>query len=276
MHIHYETAGNQAKPALLLIHGLGWTNKIWEQVCDQLKENFYIIMIDLPGHGESEEADNYDFQMIADCIHNRISTIHVNSLYVAGSSLGAAAALAYASKYSTKGVLLIDGGFAALSQIKDLCIDDMTFEAPSASVLKTMHAYLQYMRQDDPELWNEHIASAAADQVILNKETGAYQLKASPAVQQKYLEAFYYFDPIKTLRQMEKSKKVVIMVALHNQQQKQDVENDLKQFCQEHPKTDILYYEETDHLIMLDKPEQFIEDMTLLLLHNDGLDRDNE
>jgi pimeloyl-ACP methyl ester carboxylesterase len=274
VHIQYETSGDQAKPALLLFHGLGWTKKIWGQVCDQLKKNFYIIMIDLPGHGESEDADDYDFQMIADCIHNRISTLQVNSLYVAGSSLGAAAALAYGSKYSVNGVLLIDGGFTALRRIEQLCIDDMKYEAPPASVLKSMNAFLQYMRQDDPELWNEHIAGAAADQVFLNKETGHYQLKASPAVQQKYLEAFYYFDPIEMLRQMEKSKQVIIMVALNDQQRKKDVKDDLEQFCQEHPKTDILYYIDTDHLIMLDKPAQFIEDINLYLLQNDRLDRE--
>jgi pimeloyl-ACP methyl ester carboxylesterase len=274
MHIHYETSGDWTKPALLLIHGLGWTKKIWEQVCAQLQENYYIIAIDLPGHGESEEeADDYTFQLIAERIHNQISTLQVDQLYVAGSSIGAAVALAYGSKYSTKGVLLIDGGFTALSRIEDLCIDDMKYEAPPAPVLKTMDAYLLYMRQDDPELWNEHIARAAADQVFFSKETGAYQLKASPVVQQKYLEAFYYFDPIEMLGLMEESKKVMIMVALHDQQQKKDVKDDLDEFCQVHSHTNILYYEDTDHLIMLDKPERFIEDMNLLLLHNDKLDR---
>lgn len=261
MKIDYESIGDMTKPTLLLIHGLGWTKKIWIEVQEELKEDFRLIVIDLPGHGESEEMNEYDFQVIADMIHREVAHISGESLYVAGSSLGAAVALAYGSKYSSEGIMLIDGGFTALNQIQDLLVEDMTYEPPPAHAFVTMDAYFQFMRSDNPDLWNDYIATAVADQLFLDPKERVYKLKASSTIQQKYLEALYYFDPLDTLGQLSDRKKITVMVALHEQQQKADVEENLAAFCNVHKNTDLLYYEDTDHLIMLDKPKRFIEDV---------------
>lgn len=266
MKIHYEITGDRTKPTLLLIHGLGWTKKIWNEVQEALKEDFQLIMMDLPGHGESEETGEYDLSIIADMIHREFAHISGENLYVTGSSLGAAIALAYGSKYSVQGIILVDGGFTAWNRIEGLRAEDITYEAPPAYAFETMDYYFQFMREDNPSLWNDYIATAVADQLYLDTKDKVYKLKASPAVQQKYLKALFNFDPVNVLEQLSELKKITILVALHEQQQKADVEEDLSAFCRAHSNTDVLYYESTDHLIMLDKPDRFIDDVKRIIL----------
>ncbi|MEC0284101.1 alpha/beta fold hydrolase [Terribacillus saccharophilus] len=265
MKIHYELIGDMTKPTLLLIHGLGWTKRIWNEVQEALKEHYRLVMIDLPGHGESEETNKCDFEVIADMIHREIALTPVSNLYVAGSSLGAAVALVYGNKYNADGVILIDGGFTALNRIEGLCAEDMTYEAPPAHAFETMDAYCRFMRSDNPDLWNDYIATAVVDQLFYNPKEGVYKQKASSAIQQDYLEALYYFDPLDALGQLPDSKKITIMVALNEQQQKTDVEEDLLALSNAHRNTDVLFYEGTDHLIMLDKPKRFIEDVRRII-----------
>jgi pimeloyl-ACP methyl ester carboxylesterase len=267
MKIHYEITGDITKPTLLLIHGLGWTQKIWNEVQEALKEDLQLILIDLPGHGESEATNEYDLEVIADMIHREIALIPVSNLYVAGSSLGAAVALAYGRKYNANGVILIDGGFTALNRIEGLHAEDMIYNPLPAYAFESMDAYFRFMRSDNPDLWNDYIATAVADQLFLDPKEGVYKQKASSAIQQKYLESLYYFDPLDALGRLSDTKKITVMVALHEQQQKADVEEDLLAFYNVHGNTDILYYEDTDHLIMLDKPKRFIEDVKRII-HN--------
>jgi len=47
------------KPNLVLLHGWGAHSGVWQTVLPMLRENFRVICIDLPGHGNSPElADN--------------------------------------------------------------------------------------------------------------------------------------------------------------------------------------------------------------------------
>ena len=40
-------------PVLLFIHGAGASTHSWRLILDQLKDNFRVILVDLPGHGFS-------------------------------------------------------------------------------------------------------------------------------------------------------------------------------------------------------------------------------
>lgn len=41
-------------PALLLVHGLGSSRRVWLPITDRLSEDFTTIAVDLPGHGDSD------------------------------------------------------------------------------------------------------------------------------------------------------------------------------------------------------------------------------
>ncbi|MBI5275061.1 MAG: alpha/beta hydrolase [Burkholderiales bacterium] len=45
--------GNPAKPALLLLHGFPQTHAMWHRVAQALKRDFFLVMADLRGYGDS-------------------------------------------------------------------------------------------------------------------------------------------------------------------------------------------------------------------------------
>ncbi|MTA07657.1 MAG: alpha/beta fold hydrolase, partial [Actinobacteria bacterium] len=87
-------------PALVLVHGLGSAGNIWKSLVPQLIENFTVYAIDLPGHGdaplsEDEEMDPHSLaQAIVDYM---VSQVGVETMHVAGNSLGGWIALEMAA-----------------------------------------------------------------------------------------------------------------------------------------------------------------------------------
>ena len=55
--LHYETYG--LKPSadwIVMIHGAGGSTRTWYKQKEELEKNFNLIMVDLPGHGQSKES----------------------------------------------------------------------------------------------------------------------------------------------------------------------------------------------------------------------------
>jgi haloacetate dehalogenase len=50
-----RTGGNHAKPALVLIHGFPQSHVMWARVATALKDDFFIVMPDLRGYGDSSK-----------------------------------------------------------------------------------------------------------------------------------------------------------------------------------------------------------------------------
>lgn len=48
--------GDRSKPALLLLHGFPQTHVLWHRVAQQLQQDFFIVMPDLRGYGDSSHA----------------------------------------------------------------------------------------------------------------------------------------------------------------------------------------------------------------------------
>ena len=87
-------------PALVLVHGLGSAGNIWNSLLPQLLENFTVYAIDLPGHGDAPlgEDEELDPRSLAQSIVDyMVSQMHVESMHVAGNSLGGWIALEMAA-----------------------------------------------------------------------------------------------------------------------------------------------------------------------------------
>ena len=51
---------------LVLLHGWGWNSAIWEPLVPELSKYYQVVMLDLPGFGQSPlEIDDYTFASIA-------------------------------------------------------------------------------------------------------------------------------------------------------------------------------------------------------------------
>ena len=85
---------------LLLIHGIGHRRQAWYPVLDQLAQRFDVILVDLPGHGESSARINRAVP-IKDAIRHELEVVldhlGVERPHVAGNSLGGLVALEMAN-----------------------------------------------------------------------------------------------------------------------------------------------------------------------------------
>lgn len=94
----YERHGS-GEP-LLLIHGIGHRRQAWYPVLDRLAQDFDVILVDLPGHGESSSRINRTIP-IKDAIRDELEAVlghlGVERPHVVGNSLGGLIALEMAN-----------------------------------------------------------------------------------------------------------------------------------------------------------------------------------
>ncbi|MDF2067203.1 alpha/beta hydrolase [Bacillus sp. Cr_A10] len=88
---------------LFLIHGFCGSSAYWSRVVPLLANQYRVIAIDLPGHGESEVQDNVNqIDDYADFIHQFLDSLELDKVTMLGHSLGGYITLAFAEKYSER------------------------------------------------------------------------------------------------------------------------------------------------------------------------------
>jgi pimeloyl-ACP methyl ester carboxylesterase len=90
VHLNLFTE-DRARPALVLVHGLGSAGTIWKSLIPQLLPHFSVVTVDLPGHGGApiEEAEQVDPQSLAATIVEEVqSKLNYSEMHAAGNSLG--------------------------------------------------------------------------------------------------------------------------------------------------------------------------------------------
>lgn len=114
--LHYTDEGKGDK--VLMIHGFGGSLRNFSKLADLLKTNYEVIRIDLPGFGLSDAPDmgpnpNY-LKMYNDYISFIIDTLHLDSVYVIGNSMGGGVAWMMAAQHPRnvrKLVLISSAGY---------------------------------------------------------------------------------------------------------------------------------------------------------------------
>ncbi len=97
-NIYYREFG-KGKP-VILVHGFGEDGSIWNELIKDLKNDFYLIIPDIPGSGKSEMLDgDISIEDYADVI-KAILKEEKSALYcMIGHSMGGYITLAFAEKY---------------------------------------------------------------------------------------------------------------------------------------------------------------------------------
>ncbi len=86
--------GMVGRPTILLLHGLGVSSWMWQDQVEALQDSYHLLAVDLPGNGESYEAEWVSFADTAVSLANIIRTRATNGqAHVVGLSLGGYTAL---------------------------------------------------------------------------------------------------------------------------------------------------------------------------------------
>ncbi len=96
--LHYETPDFLPnRDWILMIHGAGGSTRTWKKQTDDLKMNFNLLIIDLPGHGGSNHIStsekSYTFEYIGEKIWEVVDHLKIKDIHLMGVSLGAIIAM---------------------------------------------------------------------------------------------------------------------------------------------------------------------------------------
>ena len=99
MNLATSISGNPETPALVILHGLFGSKANWASHQDYFSQSFYVISMDLPGHGESETFSEYSYSSMASAVCSTLKELSINSAYVLGHSMGAKVAIQLANTH---------------------------------------------------------------------------------------------------------------------------------------------------------------------------------
>ena len=119
--INYIRYGNKKGKTLVFLHGWGQNIQMMKFISDYFEDKFDLIVIDLPGHGESaaptKALEVVDFVNI---IHDLLKKLKVEKPILVGHSFGGKISLLYASMYPVEKLVLFAPAFK--KEIKKLTL----------------------------------------------------------------------------------------------------------------------------------------------------------
>ena len=111
ININYIRYGNPNSQTVVLLHGCGQNIEMMKPVGDRLTDND-VIIIDLPGHGQSEEPKEiWYLNDFVQMIHELLQSLNIDNPILIGHSFGGKISLLYASTYQTKKLILFGSPF---------------------------------------------------------------------------------------------------------------------------------------------------------------------
>ncbi len=102
IRLHYFEWGEEANPALILLHGGSAHAHWWDHIAPSLARTFRGLAFDLRGHGDSSwiEPAAYEIQDYVADLEAVITTLQLDSPSLLGHSLGGFIALNYATRHA--------------------------------------------------------------------------------------------------------------------------------------------------------------------------------
>lgn len=109
--IHYKEYG-QGDKTLVFVHGWGCDLNAWEYQFDHFKAQYRLVLIDLPGYGQSDKAANeYTIDFFAQSVLAIIRDLEIKSPVLIAHSLGLPVAIEVLKQLNNESAMLcnIDG-----------------------------------------------------------------------------------------------------------------------------------------------------------------------
>lgn len=245
--VAYQRYGT-LKPAVVLLHGFPEDGTVFEKQYTFLKENFTVIIPDLPGSGKS--AYNPALQStedLAEIINLILQKESIDQCFLLGHSMGGYIALAFAEKHPER---LLGLGLLHSTAYED-SIEKKENRRRSIQLMEKYGGYY-FLRSIIPNLFSETFASthpAVIEQLI--EKGKAFETKA---LQQYYSMMMHRKDKTDVLR----NSTVPVLFMIGEQDTAVPVRDVLQQVAL--PQTSFIkIFPNTAHMGFLEEPEQVSE-----------------
>jgi haloacetate dehalogenase len=141
---HVPSAARGQKPALLLLHGFPQTHVMWQRVAQQLKNDFWIVMPDLRGYGDSAKPaglpdhSNYSKRTLAQDMVDVMDQLGASRFFLCGHDRGGRVAHRLALDHAEK--------------VERLCVIDIapTLDMYNATDMAFARAYYHWFHLIQP------------------------------------------------------------------------------------------------------------------------------
>ncbi|MGK7394701.1 MAG: alpha/beta fold hydrolase [Candidatus Cyclobacteriaceae bacterium M3_2C_046] len=109
--IHYKEYG-QGEKTLIFVHGWGCDLNTWKYQFDQFKDKYHLVLIDLPGFGQSDKVEkDYSIDLFAQSVLEIISDLEIRNPVLVAHSMGLPVAIEVLKQMNSESAILcnIDG-----------------------------------------------------------------------------------------------------------------------------------------------------------------------
>jgi pimeloyl-ACP methyl ester carboxylesterase len=98
--IQFKTYGKNHGYSLVFLHGYLESSEIWDDFAPLFAEEYFVICIDLPGHGKSvTPSEPFTMEAFADAVLSVTKHLGVEAFHLVGHSMGGYVAMAIFEKY---------------------------------------------------------------------------------------------------------------------------------------------------------------------------------
>ncbi len=161
---------------VVFIHGAGGSALSWLAQKAYFERSNRVVLIDLPGHGRSDDPSSSSIDAYADAVGDALEAIACGPAYIAGHSMGGAVAmrLAMSRPSLAKGLILIGTGakLKVYPEILEGILKDK--EATARTILDTAFSdavpsalkdkvFAEYMKNDALTIFNDFTACDGFD-----------------------------------------------------------------------------------------------------------------
>jgi pimeloyl-ACP methyl ester carboxylesterase len=143
-------AGDDSRPAIVLLHGAGGTHLYWPPEIRRLA-GYQVYALDLPGHGRSTGESAGTIQAYAGEIHGWMQSLGLGQGVVVGHSMGSAIALTLALEFQPSVLALILIGAGARLRVHPIILESCASEATFRSAVGIVNEWA-FSEQAPPRL----------------------------------------------------------------------------------------------------------------------------
>lgn len=97
MNLHAKTLGQG--PPLIILHGLFGSLDNWMTHAKKLSEEFTVYLLDQRNHGKSPHSEHWNYQLMAEDLHEFMSKEGIYASHLLGHSMGGKTVIQFAMQY---------------------------------------------------------------------------------------------------------------------------------------------------------------------------------
>lgn len=157
MKLHYKKLGS-GQP-MLILHGLFGSSDNWQTLGKKLAENFEIYLVDQRNHGHSPHSNDFDYELLADDLHELISDLNLEDVILVGHSMGGKTIMQFAQHHADliQKMIVVDMGPKAYPMHHDVILEGLN--AIDLNIVKT--------RKEADRILSEFVPQPGVKQFLL-------------------------------------------------------------------------------------------------------------